>query len=264
MKIHAYASQGDRTGVRNELGKGVPVDARDEQNSAPLAHAASKPAADEFMLSLLIESGADVNAAVDESKSYPIGLAACSGSLGKVQLLLDAGANIRFESPKGYTVLINIMYSLHDDERLVPMIELLVTCGAETDCETEYGESPLSVASHFGRFDAVKSLLDAGADPALLQWTELMKAVALGTCGDVQRLLAIRCPLLSLNTGWHAGSPELGRQSSSSRMALRSVTSCFRLVATSTAHLTRRYMCGSSSSSRNTAAEGSDGGRSRL
>jgi ankyrin repeat protein len=190
MDIHSYASLGDLAGVRNQLANGVPVDSRDEQDFTPLAYAASKPADDESMLSLLIESGADVNAAVDESKSYPIGLAACSGSLGKVQLLLDAGANIRFESPKGYTVLINIMYSLHDDERLVPMIELLATCGAETDCETEYGESPLSVASHFGRYDAVKSLLDAGADPALLQWTELMKAVALGTCGEVKRLLA--------------------------------------------------------------------------
>ena len=195
MKIHTYAAHGDIAGVRNELAQGVPVDSRDEQSFTPLGYAAREPTASEDVLRLLIEAGADVNAAVDESKSFPIGLAACSGSLEKVQLLFDSGANIRFESPKGYTVLINIMYSLHDDERLVPMIEFLVRCGAETDCETEYGESPLSVASHFGRFDAVELLLDAGANPTRLRWTEMMKAVALGTCEEVQRLLAMGCPL---------------------------------------------------------------------
>lgn len=74
MKIHEFASQGDCTGVRMELEAGVSVDSRDEQNFTPLASAASKPTADESMLILLIESGADVNAMVDESKSYPIGL----------------------------------------------------------------------------------------------------------------------------------------------------------------------------------------------
>jgi len=189
MDIHSFASRGDAAGVSKELAKGVPVDARDDQDYTPLAYAAKSPSADESMLRLLIESGADVNAGIDESKSFPIGLAACSGNLEEVQFLLDAGANIKFESPKGYTILINIMHSLHDDERLVPMAEFLVKNGAVIDCETDYGESSLSVASRMGRFDAVKLLLDAGADPTPLQWTELMKAVAFGSCRDVQRRL---------------------------------------------------------------------------
>jgi ankyrin repeat protein len=189
VEIHTCASSGDCDGIRQELAKGVSVDARDERDYTPLAYAAKIPDADEEVLRLLIDSGADVNATVDEEKHRPVELAACSGNLGKVQLLLDAGADIKYVSPKGYTILVNVMYSLHDDEMLVPMIVLLVKNGAEMDCETDYGESPLSVAAFQGRFDAVKFLLKAGADETPLQWTELMKAVALGTCDDVKRLL---------------------------------------------------------------------------
>jgi ankyrin repeat protein len=190
MNIHDLTKLSDTEAVRMELENGTSVDSRDDREFTPLAYAASSPSTDEPMLRLLIESGADVNAVVGGSKECPLGLAACSGSLSKVQLLADAGANVRFVSESGYTVLINIMYKLFDDERLVPVIELLVKLGADTDCETSYGESPLSVSSHFGRFDAVKALLDAGADPSPLQWTEMMEAVALGTIGEVQTLLS--------------------------------------------------------------------------
>jgi len=197
MKIHTYASLGDIAGVRAELAKGVAVDSEDEGEFTPLAYAASKPTAQADMLRLLIESGADVNAPVkgEVEAQFPVGLAACSGSLTKVQILVDAGADITFVSPGGYTILINVMYPLHDDEQLVPMIKLLVAHGAETDCETEYSESPLSVSSYFGRFDAVKVLLDAGANPARLQWTELMAAIAFGTTNDVIQLVGVKSSL---------------------------------------------------------------------
>lgn len=120
MTIHTYASQGDLDGVREELAKGVSIEARDE---------------------------------------------------------------------RGYTPLVNIVYCLHDSELLVPVAEFLVRSGAEIDCVTDYGESPLSVASFQGRFDAVKYLLDAGADPSPLNWTALMKAVALGSSDEVEGLL---------------------------------------------------------------------------
>ena len=68
MEIHSYASRGDCNGVRGELTKGVPVDARDEQGYTPLACAVRGDYTDEEMLQLLIASGADVNATVDHSK----------------------------------------------------------------------------------------------------------------------------------------------------------------------------------------------------
>ena len=66
------------------------------------------------MLRLLIDAGADINVAVDRSKSFPVWLAAGSGSLSKVEHLLNAGANVNCVAPNGYTVLINVMYSLCD------------------------------------------------------------------------------------------------------------------------------------------------------
>ena len=189
MKIHEYASHGDCDGVRLELRKCVSVNAGDERGYSPLACAASSPQADEDMLRLLIQAGADVNRTVDEEEHFPLELAACSGSFSKVQCLLDAGANIKRVSPKGYTVLVNVVYALHDHDALVQMIEFLVKHEAEIDCETEYGESPLSVASRLGRFDAIRFLLDSGADPSPLRWSPLMKAIALGTSEDVAPLL---------------------------------------------------------------------------
>ncbi|MCA9108751.1 MAG: ankyrin repeat domain-containing protein [Planctomycetaceae bacterium] len=189
MHIHSFASQGDCDGVRGELAKGVSVDTRDELNFTPLAYAAGSPDANEEMIRLLIDAGADVNAIVDHSRKCPLGLAVCSGALEKAQVLSDSSADINFVSPQGYTVLIDVVHSLHDDETLVQIVEYLVSNGAEIDCESDYGESPLSVTSHLGRFDAVTYLLDAGADPTPLQWTKLMKAVASETCGEVQRQL---------------------------------------------------------------------------
>ena len=105
MKIHTYAADGNYSRVRNELEKGIPVDVKDEQEFTPLAHAVSSPKADKKLLRLLLDAGADANAVIDHSKKDILSLAACSGDLAKVQLMLDAGANIRFKSPKGYTVL---------------------------------------------------------------------------------------------------------------------------------------------------------------
>ena len=65
MRIHDCAAQGDCDGVRAELRKGMPVDARDEGDFTPLARAAESCQADDIMLRLLIEAGANVNALIE-------------------------------------------------------------------------------------------------------------------------------------------------------------------------------------------------------
>jgi ankyrin repeat protein len=189
LKIHEYASKGDIDGVRKELRRGAKVDVRNEQDFTPLACAISSPAVNEQMLQLLIEAGANVNAAVDDSKTFLIGLAADSGDLEKLQCLLDAGADVNIASPKGYTTLIYVMYHLQDDEKLLPVVDLLVKHGARIECETSYGESPLSVPAQQGRFHVVKYLLDAGADPSGLNWTPLILATVVGTVDELENIL---------------------------------------------------------------------------
>ncbi|WP_158545198.1 ankyrin repeat domain-containing protein [Bremerella cremea] len=191
MDIHTFATDGNQEGVLAELEKGIFVDSRNEKGYTPLACAAKSPHASVDLLRLLIDAGANIHAKVGESQRQPLALAACSGSLEKVQVLLDAGADINAESPSGYTALLHIMFRLHDNEMLLPMAEFLVQHGAVMDCESQYRESPLSAAYLRRRWDVVRFLLDAGADPSPLRWSKLLEAVALGSCHDVKELLRV-------------------------------------------------------------------------
>lgn len=117
--------------------------------------------------------------------------AVADGKLDVIRSLLDAGANIRYVRPHGYTVMIDVMHgrSIADDEELLLVLQLLIARGADLDAVSEYGESALSVSSNMGRFDAVGLLLDAGADPKPLAWTPLLRAVALSSAADVESLI---------------------------------------------------------------------------
>lgn len=110
------------------------------------------------------------------------------GNLETIRWLLDDGADIRYVRPHGYTVMIDVMHgrSIADDKELLVVLRLLIERGADLDAVSEYGESALSVSSNMGRFDAVGLLLDAGADPKPLEWTPLLRAVALGSVADVE------------------------------------------------------------------------------
>jgi ankyrin repeat protein len=105
------------------------------------------------------------------------------GDLETIRALLDAGADIRYVRPHGYTVMIDVMYgrSSLDDPQLLSVLRLLIERGADLDAVSDHGESALSVVSLIGRFDAVGMVLDAGANPAPLEWSSLHRAVALGT-----------------------------------------------------------------------------------
>src|SRR3954471_2913611 len=148
-------------------------------------------------------SAADLSGAVGE------------GDLAKISALLDAGADIRYVRPHGYTVMIDVMHgrTILEDPQLLPVLRLLIDCGADLNAVSEYGESALSVASWVGRFDAVELLVNSGADPAPPEWTALHRAVALGTVANIKQRLDAgddvsardrweRTPLLlSLQTG---------------------------------------------------------------
>lgn len=114
-----------------------------------------------------------------------------AGDPEAVRERLDAGADVRYVRPNGYAAMVDAMYGrdILRDANLLPLLNLLIDRGADIDATSDYGESALNVASRFGRFDAVKLLLAAGANPASLDWTPLHRAVALGTIDDVKRRL---------------------------------------------------------------------------
>jgi ankyrin repeat protein len=114
------------------------------------------------------------------------------GDPQQVKALLDQGADIHHCDANGYEALVHAVHGrdVLRDTRLIALLRLLIERGAHLDAVTSYAESGLRVLSRLGRFDAVKVLLDAGADESQLAWTPLIKSTALGTTEEMRRLLA--------------------------------------------------------------------------
>lgn len=209
MIIHDWAIRGDVPGVLEALEGGVFVDVKEmTSDRTALELACAQPETSTEMLRLLINAGAKA--------SLGMKAAVTLGSIGTVAQLLAIGVGIDEVDDEGqYGSLIHAAYgrSRPGDTTLIPMLEFLIENDAEIDKTSRYGESALRVLSARGSFEGVRLLLDWGANRETLKWTELMVAVALGSLGEVEALLAQgasltdrddwkRTPwLLSLQTG---------------------------------------------------------------
>lgn len=192
MHIHAYVKQGNITAVAQQFAKGVDINYREnDSEQTPLMVAVSSPDASLEMVRFLLDNGADVDAVEHQYHHNVLALAVQSGNLAKVKMLVDAGADLHYQRPHGYNVTIDALHGrkIAEDSHLIELLTYLIDQGAGVNNITSYGESALRVASRIGRFDAVKLLLDAGADLQQLQWTEFMQTVVFGTVEDVQKLL---------------------------------------------------------------------------
>jgi ankyrin repeat protein len=247
VKIHEYALQGDIAGISTEIERGVPVDGRDAEGRTPLMVAATSGRATPETLRFLIGAGASVNALVMKSptdnlepiQSAELGVetsgrkkrhipssvhsvltyAVKHASREKIDVLLDAGADVTYIDACGYSVLVRAVYrdfpeSKEDFHRLVSR---LIEAGAPLDAVSGYGESAMSVASNRGDFQLLKLLIDRGADPGPLVWNELFFAVAFDEVSKVKTLIDGR-ELLEGRDRWertpflvavHAGSVEM-------------------------------------------------------
>lgn len=109
-----------------------------------------------------------------------------------VRALIESGADIRYRDENGYDALLDAVHGrdASRDPRLLDLLRLLIASGVNLNGVSSYKESGLRVLSRLGRFDAVRLLLDAGADREHLRWTPLMDAVALGSVSDVEAALA--------------------------------------------------------------------------
>lgn len=128
------------------------------------------------------------------------------GDPHRVRALIEAGADIRYKRKDGYDALIDAVHG-RDDSRLLEILALLVACGVDLSGISDYAESGLRVLSRIGRFDAVRFLLEAGADPSHLEWNPLHQAVALGSIADVQEALDAGAPLEARD--WWSRTPWL-------------------------------------------------------
>ena len=165
------------------------VNAYDRSGYTPLMHAVSNPKASVAMVQLLLQHGASTqqNSQPFAQEFSVMALALQGGDPHKVKALLEAGADIHY-TREGYNALIDAVHGrdVMRDEHLLELLTLLIEKRVALNSVTRYAESGLRVLSRLGRFDAIRLLLNAGADASHLQWTPLMHAVALGSLADVQ------------------------------------------------------------------------------
>jgi ankyrin repeat protein len=141
MRIHIYVQQGDILGVANEIANGVDIDCVDEYHSqTPLMYAVTSLNAGLKIIRFLVKNGANVNAVDTENHHNVLGLAVQWGNIDIIQSLLDAGADINYQRPEGYDVLIDAMYGrdIYQHKNLIPILNLLISKGASVSGVTSF------------------------------------------------------------------------------------------------------------------------------
>jgi anti-sigma B factor antagonist len=151
----------DKIAVRRLLDTIVDIEARDPEGLTPLMVAILQ-GADEGVVSMFIQAGADVNAHGPDNRSTPLTLAASRSAAPEViAVLLEAGADIQARLADGTTAL--SIAAAKSKSQLI--IEGLLKAGAEVDSVDDVGATPLMHALVFHQPPAVVSLLlSAGAD----------------------------------------------------------------------------------------------------
>ncbi|KAJ3110367.1 hypothetical protein HDU96_006659 [Phlyctochytrium bullatum] len=141
--------------VRHLLAVGADPNALHNHNTA--LHITARQGASRVM-TLLIEAGADVNAA-GRDRRKPIHVACRMGYVHLVNRLLEAGADVAAVDERGWTPLHDATRGMSDET-----IKLVLGAGAPVNAADTRGQTPLHVACQEGSVGLVKLLLEAGAN----------------------------------------------------------------------------------------------------
>lgn len=214
MQLHYAAARDDFRTVQQQLAKGVSVNAKIKnvyipEVNTPLAFAAKSLHASLKMVQMLVKAGANINPETSEPSITPLGLVASSRNVEKVKFLLDAGANAKYVSNNQYTPLFHAIhsYEINKTKQQIEIVRLLLEAGANPNIVTAFDGSMLEAALYFSNFTIIKMLLDAGANPDILEWSPLMRAVAVSNLEDVKREIRLGCDLEArTSNNWTAWS----------------------------------------------------------
>ena len=142
--------------LKNEQYRGL-VNALDFRGRTPLHWAANR--GDTSAVEFLLEAGAKTDAE-DELRGTPLSLAASSGSVRILKLLILARASIRTMNSQGAQAL---YYASRHQSDVAP-VKLLLDAGAPVDCKNNRAHTPLTGAAITNRERIGAYLLDKGAN----------------------------------------------------------------------------------------------------
>ena len=147
--------------VNLQANGGWPLGGKEVNESyTPLMYAAEKKHAD--VVRILLDADADVAIGTSEAavpgEKTALHMAAGSGSVEIINLLLDAGAAIDEQDGFGRTPLV---YAVLFQRRKA--VEHLIIAGADVNLCTHRGETPLMRAAAYNLDEVVRLLLEAGA-----------------------------------------------------------------------------------------------------
>ncbi|MGD8328504.1 MAG: ankyrin repeat domain-containing protein [Acidobacteriota bacterium] len=155
------AMRGDTDTVRALLRDGADVNAAQGDGMSALHWAAQNGDGD--MLEVLLYAGANVGATTRLGGYTPLHLAARAGMGATVAGLLEAGADAGRYTDTGVTAL-----HLAAEAGSVAAVSALIEAGVDVDVRDQGAErTPLMFAAAYNRLDAMRVLLDAGADVSL-------------------------------------------------------------------------------------------------
>ncbi|WP_306536757.1 ankyrin repeat domain-containing protein [Geobacter sp.] len=166
--LHGAAETCDVKTVRTLASDPFYRDRKDGDHSTPLMLAAESGCLE--AVRLLVENGANIDAGKEEHERTPLLHAAEQGHAEVVAYLLDKGADVKARTNKGDTPLILAMreafFPKGPEGKPGETLEALLKHGAEVNVAGEFGRTPLMWAVRHVDARLVWPLLRKGADPS--------------------------------------------------------------------------------------------------
>src|SRR5690349_5698161 len=152
------AMRGDKEAVRSLLKQKVDVNAAHGDGATALHWAAYND--DVELVKMLLDAGANVKAATREGAITPLFMACTNGDAPMIEALLKAGADAKSVKSNGTTALMTAAASGSAEA-----VKVLIEHGADINAkEAVYGQTALMFAAALNRDSVIKVLMEHGAE----------------------------------------------------------------------------------------------------